>query len=412
MNDYLECNDETLCCGCRACEQVCNTKAIEMNFNKEGFLYPIIDNTKCIRCNSCRIACPINNKAITENLGFEEPIAYVAWSNNQLLRFESSSGGIFGAIAEHIIHNNGIVYGAAFDENHRLNYESAENFKDLYPLKVSKYIQANTKHRFSEIKESLNNNKTVFFTGTPCYVAGLKSFLKKEYNNLITADFICHGVPSQKLFDKYFHYLKEKYKGEITRFRFRDKIDWFGQHPTTSFYVRKNNKEKRKSIPVPLTSYFNSFLQYKTHRPSCYECQFRTIRRISDFTLADYWGVEKFHDNMDFNNGVSALIIHTKKGKKLINELGEIISLVKSDIKYAGKVNINMHTKSIKHPLRDEIYANIDSLTYKELDKKYFRPKKYFYTLFKVKRIWIKMKTKALILNLLRVTSLNRIFPA
>jgi coenzyme F420-reducing hydrogenase beta subunit len=403
MVEYITKNDETLCCGCRACEQVCPANAITMEFNDEGFLYPKLNETLCTKCKKCQISCPINNDAADKKKGFETPITFAAWSNNQKIRIESSSGGLFSTIAEYVFSKGGIVFGAAFDENLTLSYKSASNANELEPLKVSKYIQANPCKSFTNVRSLLKKNVLVFFVGTPCYVAGLKMFLRKDYENLITADFSCHGVPSQKLFNKYISHLKKKYKGEIVKFRFRDKTDWGGQRPNTSFYVRKSNaKEKRKSIPLSLTSYFFSFLNYRTHRPSCYECQFRSVRRISDFTLADYWGIENFHSNMDFNKGVSALIIHSNKGKDIIEKLGNKISKVDSKIEYAIRYNVNMFKKSKKHPWRDEIYKNIDKLTYAELDKRYFRPDNYFKIVVLLAVIKFKMSLKAMALRALR----------
>ena len=199
--------DKNECCGCSSCFQKCPKNAIRMEENLEGFLYPVIDRDKCIDCGSCSKVCPQLKKIEKISLGY--PKAYAMRNKNLDELSKSSSGGIFSVLANYVIDNGGVVFGAAYDSKLNINHIKATTKEELSPIRSSKYVQSNIGNSYREAEKILKNGQYVLFTGTPCQIAGLKSYLMKDYEKLITADIICHGVPSQKLFHKYLDYLSE-----------------------------------------------------------------------------------------------------------------------------------------------------------------------------------------------------------
>lgn len=287
------------CCGCRLCEKNCPKQAIKINSKWFGFNYPEIDETKCIHCGLCNKVCPTNNLKPANVIN-----SYIGYSDN---RMNSSSGGIFPKLAEYIISNNGIVFGAVFDKN--FNVELTWTDKDFSKMLSSKYVQADVKNTYEECKIFLEQNKLVLYTGTPCQIYGLKGYLKKDYNNLITLDIFCHGTPSPKVWQ---HYLKS-FNKEIESINFRDKREnWEQYHFTIKFkdgteFTENHNKNK----------YMNLFLQNKILRKSCFECKFRS-NSIADISVGDAWGIQS---KLNDHQGLSDIVIHTEKGKSIVDKL-------------------------------------------------------------------------------------------
>ena len=201
--------EKNACCGCGNCASVCPSKAIKMDTDEVGFVFPYINTDLCSECGLCLKKCPVMNHNNEKDLNHK---FYVAYAKDEAVRFNGSSGGMFGLIAKKLIDNSGVVYGAAFDKELKLKCTRATTEKELLPLYKSKYIQSNLGESFLEIKNELEKGKQVLFTSTPCQVYALKLYLNKEYNNLFTVDFVCHGVPSQELFDKCRNYVEEKEK--------------------------------------------------------------------------------------------------------------------------------------------------------------------------------------------------------
>ena len=208
------------CCGCYACYNICPKECITMESDNEGFWYPKIDKDKCINCNLCEKVCPIINKP---NSSLYEKKSYAVFNKNEKIRLESSSGGIFSLLAEYVINNHGNVYGAVFDEDFNVKHVKINILQDINLLRGSKYVQSRINDIFKSIKFDLKNNKIVLFTGTPCQIAGLQSFLQKKYDNLILMDIVCHGVPSPLVWQQYINELKQNYKQNIKSIYFRDK---------------------------------------------------------------------------------------------------------------------------------------------------------------------------------------------
>ena len=208
------------CTGCRACEQICPTKCIEMVSDKEGFAYPIKNEEKCIHCGLCKKGCPILNK-IQNNKENQE--VYTLKNKDKNVVLDSSSGGAFTSIMQSFCDDNTVIFGVKFDENLKAVHDYVYNIKDAKIFKKSKYVQSNVRNTYEKAKEFLEEGKKVLYTGTPCQIAGLKKYLNKEYENLLLVDLICHGVPSQKVFDKYIEEIKNKYKKDIKSINFREK---------------------------------------------------------------------------------------------------------------------------------------------------------------------------------------------
>ena len=339
------------CCGCYACYNICPKECITMESDSEGFWYPKIDKNKCIDCNLCEKVCPIINKF---NSSLYEEKSYAVFNKNEKIRLESSSGGIFSILAEYVINNHGSVYGAAFDEEFNVKHIKINNLQDIKLLRGSKYVQSKIEDVFKFIKSDLKNDKLVLFTGTPCQVAGLKSFLQKKYNNLILMDIVCHGVPSPLVWQQYINELKQNYKQNIKNVYFRDKSTGWKTYSIKFLF----DKDEYKNIGFK-DIYMKGFLNDVYLRPSCYNCNFKGIERISDITIADFWGIENVLPKMDDDKGTSLIVIHSEKGKQLFDELSEKMILNEVNLNEAIKYNPSM-IKSVKYnEKRNSFFAEL-----------------------------------------------------
>ena len=306
-NNVKEFMDEKTCTGCGACYNICPHNAINMAYNDEGFLFPTINKEKCTKCNLCKKICPIMNLDFSNA---KEPRCYAICANNEI-RMKSASGGAFTLIANYILKNNGAVCGATWNENHEVEHIVINNTKELAKLQGVKYIQSNTQKVYQEIEQLLKNAKIVAFVGTPCQVAGLKAFLKKDYPHLYTIDLVCHGVPSPGIWNKY---LNEKFDiKEIEKIKFRNKKFGWGQN--LEIYLK--NGTVYTGIP-PIDIFYETFFILMNTRKSCGDCRFATIPRQGDLTIADGWNCSP---EMNDNKGTSEILINNKKGEFLFNEI-------------------------------------------------------------------------------------------
>ena len=360
------------CFGCRACEQVCPQKSIIMKCDVEGFLYPYIINEKCTDCKMCIKICPLNALCY---LHIKEQYVYAAWSKNEKYLIKSSSGGLFSDFAQYTLNKGGVVYGAAFDESLKLKHVGINDINDLDKLRGSKYLQSDTGNTFLQVKEYLENKAFVFYVGTPCQIHGLKSFLIKEYENLLTADLVCHGVPSQKMFDNYIQYREKGLKSKITDYKFRDKTK-FGYGCSSTIKFIKGNEYYIKYEHAIYSPYIMAFLSGDIYRPSCYTCPYASSNRIGDITLGDYWGIKQYHPEIANDNGVSLVLVNTKKGMKFFSEIKDNINYRESKIEFAKKDNSNLVSPSPKTKLRGYIYADVDQKSFGYVSKKYYNNRK------------------------------------
>lgn len=372
---YFKTLNKGECCACTACEHACPTKSIILKIDDEGFKYPEIDRNTCIDCGLCEKVCPIEHPNYTNS---ERPPIYAAKLKNIQQVKKSTSGGIFYLLAKHIIEKGGIVYGAAFDKNLRLHHIGVECMQDLESLRGSKYLQSNLEHIFIEIKKQLKNGRWVYFVGTGCQVAGLKSFLRKKYDTLLTSDLVCHGVPSQKMFDTHLQYIKKKHHAsKVLKYQFRDNERGIG----CEIVDLENSKGKQFRICNPsyeISPYLYSFMYAMTLRPSCYECPFAHIPRQGDITLADYWGAKKYFPQLNIENGVSLVLINNNHGENIWGKINHDTICLEGNIEEAALFNGNLIHPTIKPNIRNGIYKRIDEEGYKQIAAKEFRSPQYW----------------------------------
>lgn len=378
MKNYLKTHKPSECCGCSACANICSKQSIIMQPNEEGFLYPIKNTETCIDCGLCEKVCPFSSNYSFETT--DKPLVYAAY--DKYYRIGSSSGGIFVTLSKYVIEQeHGWVFGAAFDTKFQLHHEGVSRMEDLTKLRGSKYVQSRMGDIYRKIKLLLNDGIYVFFVGTPCQVAGLRSFLRKDYDNLLLADLVCHGVPSQMLFDEHVKYLEKKYNATLTSYQFR-KGDGWGGCEIADFA----NPEKHKTLPsYHLSPYLHSFIDAMTYRESCYDCKFAKIPRQGDITLADYWGVTTFFPDLDSSKGVSLVLTNTSKGEKVFKIASKDCITRVSNIKDASLFNGNLIKRSKRPAIRDGVYNMINKDGYAKVAKKHFRPKNYLLVYIKSK---------------------------
>ena len=370
---YLNSSNKYECCGCSACEQICPKSCISFKKDEEGFLYPEKDASTCIDCGLCEKVCPFSdNYTETTNT---DPEVYAAYDESS--RTRSSSGGIFYTLAKYVIEEKrGWVFGAAFADHFQLQHIGVNNMQDVEKLRGSKYLQSKMGDTFLQIKRLLTDGVFVLFVGTPCQVAGLRAFLRKPFDNLFTADLVCHGTPSQQMFDYHINYLERKHKAKLTSYKFRYEDGWGGCE-----ICDFANPEKHKMLPTyELSPYLYSFMYALTYRYSCYNCRFAKIPRQGDITLADYWGVKEFFPQVNAEKGVSLVLINSQHGLDIWNAVESQCISYKSNIADAAKYNGNLIKKSVEPAIRKTVYSRVANEGYDSLAKREFRSPNYLKT--------------------------------
>lgn len=345
--------DKYKCCGCAACVQKCPKQCISLKEDTEGFLYPYVNADECIDCELCEKVCQSYN-----SLEPQTPISvFAAINNDEVIREKSSSGGIFYMLAKETIEDGGVVFGVRFDTDWQVVYDYTEDLIGVEKFLGSKYIQARCETAYKDTERFLNLGRRVLFSGTPCVIAGLFLFLRKKYDNLITVDFACHGVPSPKVWRLYLSELMVSGKKTILNINFRNKDDGWKKFNFNFSYNIDNETVSLKSFHRA-NHYMRAFLSELTLRPSCYNCIAKGGRSQSDITIADFWGVNVEMPEMDDDKGTSILVINTEKGSNSIrwNEL----TIKESSIETASKYNGGFTPVTLKHPKRERFFAKID----------------------------------------------------
>lgn len=339
------------CCGCSACASICPNNCIIMKPDSEGFLYPHIDKEQCIECGMCEKVCPVLNTPRKQG----EPKSIIIRNNNASVVEESTSGGAFSSFATSIIEDeNGEVYGALFDKDNKLVHKAINKTSDLYLLRGSKYVQSDTNNSFREVKEKLKAGKSILFSGTPCQIAGLKNYLNGEYEEkLYCIDIVCRGTPSPKVWSEYVSHMEKKYNSKITRALFRNKT--YGYHASTMLIEFENGKVYKKSGRVdPMMRLFTREL---CSRPSCSECAFKDKSRISDLTLFDCKKYTMVTGKKDDDKGYTSVLIHSEKGKELLERVSESIHVEDADIDLLiEKCGVMVCNKAQPNPKRPELF--------------------------------------------------------
>lgn len=337
---------DSKCTGCTACESICPHAAISMEKDGEGFLFPKIDEEKCVECHLCEKTCPILEVKVNKN--FPAPKSYAYWSN--LDRTESSSGGAFSGFARLILNSCGSVYGAWMSQDFHLKHLKITTVDELSKLRGSKYVQSDLGDSFKNIKKELREGRKVLFCGTPCEVAGLKAFLKKDYPNLWTLDLVCHGTPSIEVFKSYLKKLHQRVHQDIKGFEFRARKSW-GLAPALS-------GTKLTRLYGIDSLYQEAFDKGAIFRKSCYTCPFATLPRQGDCTIADFWGIGRhgWKFNHSTRKGVSLILTNNQHGSELIEHLGDCF-IEERPLEEALIENYNITHSSKSYPLRDELIA-------------------------------------------------------
>ena len=362
----IEIKDKKNCCGCNACVSICAHRAITMLADTEGFLYPVVDKDVCIDCGLCEQVCPVINHS-SPTLPLK---VYAARCYDEDLRFRSSSGGIFTLLAEAVIREGGVVFGAKFDEEWNVVHSWTETLDGLAAFRGSKYVQSTIGSSYTEAKNFLKEGRKVLFSGTPCQIAGLKRFLRKDYDNLLTMDVICHGVPSPLVWRKYLDEMCAEEK--ITDISFRDKTYGWEKY---GFRLRSSAIKANCLLqPSSENVFMSSFLSRLSLRPSCHSCPNKSGRSGSDISIADFWGIEKYNSKFADNKGTSAVLVYTNKGKGLF---GKTDVLKEEHPLGQFKREVTTYYRSVEaHPKRSEFFERLDKTPLKELVDEYAPKKK------------------------------------
>lgn len=339
------------CCGCTACVAACPVSCIEMASDHEGFDYPVPDPSRCIACGRCAQVCPVLNQVQNRR----ETVVYACHNKNAAVRFESSSGGVFTLLASRVLEKGGAVFGARFNEDFDVVHAYAKTPEELAPFRGSKYAQSRMGDCFREVARFLEQGIEVLFSGTPCQIAGLKKFLGKHHPNLSTVDLICHGVPSPKVFKLYRRALERKYRSEITSYSFRDKKSGWKEYSTKVEFVRgKYCRVYHDDV------YMNGFLDELYLRPSCHACCAKNFQSDSDLTLADFWGVENFHRDLDDDLGTSLVFVNSPRGQADFEEISRFLVMEKTTRERAIRYNPSWISSAKAHKNRETFFAMID----------------------------------------------------
>ncbi len=321
MPNYITPPDN--CTGCGLCANVCSKDAIRMAWSNEGFLVPQVDTTACINCGLCVKQCI----ALEERAGYTDDInsviSYGGWHKNAGIHLNSSSGGIFTALAENVIQQGGVVFGVVWKDKLTAVFDKAETVEELSRMRGSKYTPAVPGGVYRNVKTELQTGRQVLFSGTPCQVHALKKYLRKPYDNLLTVDIVCHGAPSHLILEKYIAEDEARTGKIIDHVSFRDKPEGWQRYHVTRHYTDGSKTSEALSSDI----YMRMFLSDKALNHVCYNCPYAHIPRQGDITLGDYWGVENFHSDWPIDKGISAILANTEKGDHILSQLSDTLDL-------------------------------------------------------------------------------------
>ena len=362
----IQISDKTDCCGCAACANVCPVSCIDMKTDEEGFLYPDVSRSQCIQCGKCEKVCPIRNERVSKNKYFS-PKGYIVQNLNKKVCLESTSGGLFSAIAEYVIENKGVVFGAGFNKRFEVCHYPVETLKGLRKFRNSKYVQSRIGISYKTVEEELVKGRLVCFSGTPCQIEGLRAFLGNDYENLILVDIVCRAVPSPGVWKKYLK-MESKKIGDIRKVRFRDKKR--GYQYSTMYIEGANGKCIRGGVESQ--PWLRMFFSGMIIRPSCTECRFRKPNRNSDFTIWDCFPSRKFDKGFNEDIGTSRTLIHTSKGNAIFEQIKHRLKYTEvSPSLLTQNVNEMVYSPSF-HSKRKEFYKDYHEMDFSNLIRKYF----------------------------------------
>ena len=362
---------KTECCGCNACGDVCPKGAISFEKDNEGFLYPQVDPSKCIECGLCEKTCPVLHSDELKKNDLPESICYAAEHKNLEVVFDSTSGGLFSALAEEMYRQHGFVGGAVFNEDLSVSQFISADKKDLPCLRSSKYLQSNAEGFYKEVKRLLTAGEQVLICGTPCQMAAMRAYLGKDYENLIIVDFICRGVNSPKIWQKYLQSFEDRYGSKVVFAKAKSKE--YGWRNLTQKVRLADGREFFETGQV--SNFTRGYLQTNAYcRPSCYECQFKGFPRMADITLADFWGIEKYNQDLEKNLGTSLVMVNSKKGQTYFSKIQKKIKAINMPFQ-----TILAGNQALVKPLdpprvdREEFFRDVEAMSFTELAEKYIK---------------------------------------
>jgi len=359
------------CCGCEACVNACPIDCIQMEEDEEGFRYPRVNDDICKVCGRCVSVCPVINPN-----GFppsqERAEAYAAWARDENVRLSSSSGGVFSVLADTVLNVGGVVVGAAWTENFlAVKHIIVEGKNEIGKLRGSKYLQSHIGFLYRGLRQLLEEGRDVLFVGTPCQVAGLRSYLGAENENLVTCDLVCHGVPSAKVFRHFLKFLEEQHNASVANVSFRDKHKGWKRYSVNVRFL--DGSEYIRSFDCD--PYMYGFLRNLYLRPSCYECLFIRIPRLGDITLGDFWGVGSIDVNLDDDKGVSLVLVNTSKGKEILSRCSSNIQLRSCSFEAAVNGNPCLVKPVTVSPHREEFFVALRNHPFSVVMSRYMRPR-------------------------------------
>lgn len=359
------------CNGCGACLNVCPRNAIFMAQDEEGFRYPQVSEEACIHCNLCITVCPLEHPQ--KLLQRDSPRAFVLVHREAAVLQASTSGGAFTALAQVFCKDEFQVWGAIASGTETVEHTAADSLEQLEQFRKSKYLQSDIKQSFQQVKKALTAGKRVLFSGTPCQIAGLKSFLNKDYEKLLTVEIICHGVPSPLFFHRYLTDMERKFKASVQKVEFRnkEKRGWKNSEIVLEF---ANGKQYRNlaNYDDPFIHGFHAAL---CQRPACYSCPFAALPRCADFTIGDCWGIEQFSPHHEDPRGVSILLCNSQKAEKFITPLYQFAELQEIPLTEAINSERQLRFSGSEHLLREAFIRDLKSLAFSEVKKRYLRPR-------------------------------------
>ena len=344
------------CCGCAVCDSVCPIHAISMSYNNEGFLYPTIDQAKCVECHLCQKSCPINVcPAVFEvHKTFIQKV-YACVNNNGKILCESSSGGVFYELASNVIKCGGVVFGASFSEEGMVEHTVSEDIGGLSKFMGSKYVQSDTRMIWPKVKEYLSSGRKVLFSGTPCEIGALRSYLKKDYDNLILVDVLCMGTPSPMVWKSWKEELEDRYNSKAKNINFRSK-KYGGAFSHSLMITFENGKEYWN--PMYADPYVKGFYNRLFLRSSCHHCSYKKLHRESDITLGDFWGAKDVGIDLQVDNGLSIVIVQSPKGESAFNQIKKNFSYKETTIDTAAKIQPMMTMSCLPNIHREDFFRD------------------------------------------------------
>lgn len=353
--------DKKDCCGCFACVQRCPKQCISMKEDETGFSYPQIDASQCIDCGLCEKVCPVLNQNTKNNL----LSVYAVKNKNEAIRFKSSSGGFFSILAEYIISNGGVVFGALFNESYEVVHSYTEDFHEIDKFRASKYVQSKIGDSYKKVEYFLRNGRLVLFSGTSCQIKALSLFLRKHYSNLFTVEIVCHGVPSPRIWRDYLRMISKtrkvkindsdesNYENSISHISFRNKSKGWKYYSFSidAYSNRTGTTHNILNEYVQNNIYMKAFLNNLSIRPSCFECPSKKGKSLSDFAIADFWSVDSYYKKFNDDKGITLVYVHTEQAKSLISRLCNI-DLIELNMNNEYNKAYSLST-SVRYPLDD-----------------------------------------------------------